>query len=266
MCVRKRNPRGRECQADRARALQFAHSAPSGPVYVTAPREVLESEVPRVTIDTNQWRPVAPSGLNVDAAREIAGALAAAERPLIVTSYLGRSALAVQELISFAEHLGVGVIESVPNHVNFPTTHSCYLGVQWNERRQNEALASADLVLVIDSDVPWISAVSRPARVCASFTSMRSAQTADAAVVHRRDPAMPGGRIAGVTADPRRSRNSHPIRTGLRGVGNISRPSTRHGRPAVSAREQPRAELTANTWWPAYAMPSVKTPSSSARR
>jgi len=145
------------------RALQFAHSAPSGPVYVTAPREVLESEVPRVTIDTNQWRPVAPSGLNVDAAREIAGALAAAERPLIVTSYLGRSALAVQELISFAEHLGVGVIESVPNHVNFPTTHSCYLGVQWNERRQNEALASADLVLVIDSDVPWISAVSRPA-------------------------------------------------------------------------------------------------------
>jgi len=145
------------------RALQFAHSAPSGPVYVTAPREVLESEVPRVTIDTNQWRPVAPSGLNVDVAREIAGGLVAAERPLIVTSYLGRSTLAVQELISFAEHLGVGVIESVPNHVNFPTTHPCYLGVQWNERRQSEPLARADLVLVIDSDVPWISAVNRPA-------------------------------------------------------------------------------------------------------
>ena len=30
------------------RALQFAHSEPRGPVYVTAPREVLESEVPRV--------------------------------------------------------------------------------------------------------------------------------------------------------------------------------------------------------------------------
>ena len=144
------------------RALQFAHSAPAGPVYVTATREVLESEVPRVNLDMAQWRPLAPTGLNPDAAREIAGALAAAEHPLIVTSYLGRSVAAVQELVALAEQLGIGVIESVPNHVNFPTTHSCYLGVQWNERRQNEALVRADVVLVIDSDVPWIAAVSRP--------------------------------------------------------------------------------------------------------
>jgi acetolactate synthase-1/2/3 large subunit len=144
------------------RALQFAHSAPAGPVYVTATREVLESEVPRVSQDMARWRPLAPAGLNPDAAREIAGALAASERPLIVTSYLGRSAGAVQELVALAEAVGIGVIESVPNHVNFPTTHPCYLGVQWNERRQNEALARADLVLVVDSDVPWIGAVSRP--------------------------------------------------------------------------------------------------------
>jgi acetolactate synthase I/II/III large subunit len=144
------------------RALQFAHSAPCGPVYVTAAREVLESEVAPVRIDTRQWQPLAPAGLNPDAAREIAGALAAAEHPLIVTSYLGRSPLAVQELLSLAERLGVGVLESVPNHVNFPTTHPCYLGVQWNERRQNEALARADVILVVDSDVPWISAVNRP--------------------------------------------------------------------------------------------------------
>ncbi len=144
------------------RALQFAHSAPCGPVYVTATREVLEGEVPRVSIDMARWQPLAPSGLNPDAAREIAGALAGAERPLIVTSYAGRSTAAVQELVALAEHWGVGVIESVPNHMNFPTTHPCYLGVQWNERRQNEALARADVVLVIDSDVPWISAVNRP--------------------------------------------------------------------------------------------------------
>jgi len=144
------------------RALQFAHSAPSGPVYVTATREVLESEVPRVEQDMSRWQPLAPSGLNPDAAREIAGALAAAERPLIVTSFIGRSADAVQELVALAEQLGIGVIESVPNHMNFPTTHPCYLGVQWNERRQNQALAAADLVLVIDSDVPWIGAVNRP--------------------------------------------------------------------------------------------------------
>jgi acetolactate synthase-1/2/3 large subunit len=144
------------------RALQFAHSAPAGPVYLTAAREVLEGEVPRVRLDMSEWRPLAPTGLSPDAAREIAGALAAAEHPLIVTSYLGRSADAVQKLVSLVEQLGIGVIESVPNHVNFPTTHPCYLGVQWNERRQNEALARADVILVIDSDVPWIAAVNRP--------------------------------------------------------------------------------------------------------
>jgi acetolactate synthase-1/2/3 large subunit len=37
-----------------------------------------------------------------------------------------------------------------------------YLGCQWNEARQNAALAEADFVLVLDSDVPWIPAVSRP--------------------------------------------------------------------------------------------------------
>jgi acetolactate synthase-1/2/3 large subunit len=58
--------------------------------------------------------------------------------------------------------VGIGVLESVPSYVNFPTDHDCYQGVQWNERRQNEALAAADVVLVIDSDVPWIGAVSKP--------------------------------------------------------------------------------------------------------
>ena len=145
------------------RALQFAHSDPRGPVYVTAPREVLESEVPRVELDSRHWKPVAPSGLNPDAAREIAGALAAAEHPLIVTSYAGRTAAAVGELVELAEEMAVGVIESVPSYMNFPTTHPSYQGVQWNERRQNEALARADVVLVIDSDVPWIGAVSKPA-------------------------------------------------------------------------------------------------------
>jgi acetolactate synthase-1/2/3 large subunit len=144
------------------RALQFAHSDPRGPVYLAAPREVLESEVPRVSLDMRQWQPLAPRALSGDATREIALALAEAENPLIVTSYIGRSADAVQELVALAEATGAGVIESVPNYMNFPTTHPCYQGVQWNERRQNEALARADAVLVIDSDVPWISAVSKP--------------------------------------------------------------------------------------------------------
>ena len=54
------------------------------------------------------------------------------------------------------------MLESVPSYVNYPTTESLYLGCQWNEPRQNAALAEADFIVVVDSDVPWIPAVSRP--------------------------------------------------------------------------------------------------------
>ncbi len=55
-------------------------------------------------------------------------------------------------------HLGLGVLESVPSAVNFPTDDPLYQGNQWNHQRQNPALAEADLVLVagqrrpVDSD------------------------------------------------------------------------------------------------------------------
>jgi acetolactate synthase-1/2/3 large subunit len=47
--------------------------------------------------------------------------------------------------------------------VNFPKEDTLYQGAQWNEPTQNDALAAADVVLVIDSDVPWIPHVSKPA-------------------------------------------------------------------------------------------------------
>jgi len=144
------------------RALQFAHSDPRGPVYVTAPREVLEAEVPRVAIDMRQWQPVRSSALPDAVVTVVAKALASAERPLVVTSYVGRNPAAVDALVALCQEFGIGVVESVPSYMNFPTTHDCYQGVQWNERRQNDALAQADVVLVIDSDVPWIGAVSKP--------------------------------------------------------------------------------------------------------
>jgi acetolactate synthase I/II/III large subunit len=56
----------------------------------------------------------------------------------------------------------IGVLESVPSRVNFPHDNPLYLGNQWNEAQQNQALAEADVVLVIDSDVPWIPQLSRP--------------------------------------------------------------------------------------------------------
>src|SRR6185369_7598985 len=90
-------------------------------------------------------------------------------RPLVVTSYLGRNPEAVAELVRLCDRLGVGVLESVPNYMNFPSDHPSYTGQQGNEKMQNPSLAEADLVLVLDSDVPWVPALNRPsdaAKIC----------------------------------------------------------------------------------------------------
>ena len=145
------------------RALQFARSDPKGPVYLMGAREVMEGETPPAATRIVDYAPIAPGALPPEGAALIAQALTAVRAPLIVTSYLGRDPAAVAALVALCERVGVGVLESVPNVVNFPATHPLYQGNQWNRPAQNEALAGADYVLVIDSDVPWIPAVSRPA-------------------------------------------------------------------------------------------------------
>ena len=154
---------GRNIKAMVHRAMQFAHSDPKGPTYLMAAREVLEEQVPPTPDDHDAWQPVRPAALAPEDAADLAAALLRARRPLVVTSYLGRNPAAVPELVRLCGRLGMGVLDSVPNTVNFPATHPLYQGNQWNHPRQNPALAAADLVLVLDSDVPWIPTVSRPA-------------------------------------------------------------------------------------------------------
>jgi acetolactate synthase-1/2/3 large subunit len=144
------------------RALQIAGSDPTGPVYLTAAREVMEQEVAPEPIDHARWRPSAPTPLPGDGVVEICEALAAARRPLIVTSYLGRNRTAVGALETLCQSVGVGVIESAPSAMNLPVDSDFYLGSQWNEPFATPALAEADVILVIDSDIPWIGTVNPP--------------------------------------------------------------------------------------------------------
>jgi acetolactate synthase-1/2/3 large subunit len=137
------------------RALQFANSQPCGPVYLTAAREILEQEVPPTSPDRSYW-PALPLG---SAPREFTGALVEAlknsQRPLIVTSYLGRNPMSVAELSALAERFGIGVAEAFPGYSNLPVTHLMHQGM-------TPPVADADLILVIDSDVPWIETVAKP--------------------------------------------------------------------------------------------------------
>ena len=144
------------------RALQFAASDPKGPVYLVGAREVMEERTDPVAIDPADWQPVAPMPLPTEGVPAIVDAVAGANRPLVVTSYLGRQPAAVAALSGFCRRLGVGVLESVPSYVNYPHDDPLYQGNHWNHPFQNAALAAADVILVIDSDVPWIPTVSKP--------------------------------------------------------------------------------------------------------
>ncbi len=145
------------------RALQIAQSGPKGPVYLVGAREVMEEETPEVTIDTSLWKPVEPSAIAPKNIAPFIEDLKQAERPLVVTSYIGRNKQAVKELVRFCEKMAIPVLESVPNYMNFPSDNPLHLGYQWNTPGQNELLAQADFVLAIDSDVPWIPFKNKPA-------------------------------------------------------------------------------------------------------
>src|SRR5215475_7521363 len=144
------------------RALQIAHSDPTGPVYLVAPREVLEDTVPPLRAAATDYQALAPQALATDDVRLLADALGRAHRPLVVTSYHGRNRAAPAALARVCRRLGIGVLESVPSHVNFPTDDPLYQGSQWNAQRPHPILAAADLLLVIDSDIPWIPLVNPP--------------------------------------------------------------------------------------------------------
>ncbi|MFC3883506.1 thiamine pyrophosphate-requiring protein [Bacillus songklensis] len=151
------------------RALQFAQSAPKGPVYLMGPREVMEEETEPVSINTELWQPIAPAALPPQGVHDIVEDLVKAEKPLIITSYLGRNPDAVKGLLQLSERLSIPVIESVPNYMNFPADHPMHCGYQWNTPEQNELLGAADFVLVLDSDVPWIPLKNKPSEDCTIY-------------------------------------------------------------------------------------------------
>lgn len=135
------------------RAIQIAESAPRGPVYLTAAREVLEEEANPAVLPGEKWKPIAPAALSQDDVADIATALLRAEKPLLITSYSGRNTGCVAALVRLCERLAIPVIEERPTHMNFPADHPLHLGYQ-----ANQLVTDADVVLVVDCDVPWVAA------------------------------------------------------------------------------------------------------------
>src|ERR1700676_127745 len=139
------------------RALDIAMTEPRGPVYLTLPREVLTDAAVAPRRDT-----VRPLGSLAPepawaAIEEAASLIAKAEFPLIVTSSVGRNPAAIDELAALAEEFALPVVQSEARDFNLPTNHSMHVGFE-----PAAFLAKADVVIVLESTVPWIPGAHGP--------------------------------------------------------------------------------------------------------
>lgn len=140
------------------RALNIAMSEPKGPVYLSLPREVLAEEHREFTFTPSHPRLYAKPGPDPAAIRQAAALLKDAENPLIITSMVGKNPAAVGELVKLSESFAIPVTIAMSNlYMNFPTDHPMHLGFD-----PMEYLEEADVVLVIEADVPWFPIKGQP--------------------------------------------------------------------------------------------------------
>jgi acetolactate synthase-1/2/3 large subunit len=140
------------------RAFQLAASEPCGPVYLTLPREVLVEKIKKVQVlDIDRFAPPATPEADSILLEKAAGMLAEADNPLIIVGYAGRNPKAVQPLVELAEMIGARVSSS-SGRLNFPTTHPLAIG-----GFTGEFLKQADVVMIVDHDIPYIPAMAKPA-------------------------------------------------------------------------------------------------------
>ncbi|HSF33218.1 MAG TPA: thiamine pyrophosphate-requiring protein [Candidatus Tectomicrobia bacterium] len=140
------------------RALEVAMAEPRGPVYLTLPREVLAEEHLEFTYTSpNRHNVESPPYPAPERIKEAAQALANAKSPLIVTQRVGAHANAVKSLVELAESFAIPVVSPAGMYMNFPSHHPLHLGYI-----SEPLVREADVILVIDADVPWFPAIAKP--------------------------------------------------------------------------------------------------------
>ncbi|KAI1324079.1 thiamine pyrophosphate enzyme [Xylariaceae sp. FL0255] len=142
------------------RALQFATSDPQGPVYLVGAREVMEEDITPYELDQSLWDPVELGGLTPKSSKIIAEALAGAEKPLVVTGYAGRNHQAPSALVELANTIkGLRVLDTGGSDMCFPSSHPGWLGLRFGIE---PAIEEANVILILDCDVPWIPTQCKP--------------------------------------------------------------------------------------------------------
>jgi acetolactate synthase-1/2/3 large subunit len=142
-----------------SRAIQIARSEPRGPVYLAMPREIafLPSEGERFPTAEQLGITRAPAP-DPEAIGDLAARLVDARNPAIVVQRSGRNVATVPALVRLAEFLGAPVGEAAARSYQcFPMDHPLYQSITLD-------LTKADVVVVIECDVPWVPGPQQPSR------------------------------------------------------------------------------------------------------
>jgi acetolactate synthase-1/2/3 large subunit len=147
---------------DRAlgRAVQVATSYPAGPVYLTVSRDVLMDPPSIGESRTAGFAVPAAPAMPVRSLDQVAQLVAGAERPLLITTRLGRRPEGFAAATRLAELAGVTVVRGADNGpVSIPTLHPMHLR---SPGTVVPAIRDADLILIVECDVPYIPRVVKP--------------------------------------------------------------------------------------------------------
>lgn len=142
-----------------SRAGAVMQSDPTGPVYLTLPREVLAAPVDAESIGAyghQNHMPVKAQGADLETIQAIAVQLMASDNPMLVTAYAGRNHEAPALIERLAELCGMRVCEFNSIYLNIRRNSPYFAGY-------NPAAftAQADFGLMVDVDVPWIPKTTR---------------------------------------------------------------------------------------------------------
>jgi len=142
-----------------SRAGAVMQSDPTGPVYLTLPREVLAAPVDASSVGAyghQNHLPVKAQGADAQAVRAIAEQLMRSDHPMLVTAYAGRNREAPALIEKLAALCGMRVCEFNTIYLNI-RRDSPYFG-GYNPAAFTE---QADFGLMVDVDVPWIPKTTR---------------------------------------------------------------------------------------------------------
>jgi len=145
-----------------SRALAIANSAPSGPVYLSLPREPLGDPIARPDQVRIAPQPaVSPAAPDRASLAQLASWLKQAQSPLLLCQRgdpQGRLARAVSDI---CRTWGIAVIEPFSVRNLLASSDPVLAGYLATEK-----IAAADVILVLDSDVPWIELNQAPPETC----------------------------------------------------------------------------------------------------